>query len=323
MKRAHCRSDRQPPVRAGRSAFSVSILAAAALLSFAFFTLPAFSAPQQPRPKQHISPRQTIVEALSAACRQKAPEFSRFLLAGSRRAFDALPAQKQKTFLKRFSLTSMAGRPRALLDAQNRMVVQCQTPAETVSYRLRPAKVDQNVAFIPVAVSGGESTDFGLVRQPGGWRLFSLDLLVINVPALIKQWEAAQIQANEQVAIVDLFAIAQAIKSYHSTFGEWPNTLGQLGPAPPNEVSPEHAQLLPKEVASGTADGYRFRYRVVPGPHGQIQGFELGAVPEEYGKTGRRSFFLGQQGKLHAADKQGAPATAVDPVIPPPTQPPS
>ncbi|HVB34424.1 MAG TPA: hypothetical protein VNJ52_08660 [Patescibacteria group bacterium] len=292
-------------------------------MAFLLFTVPASAARQTSRPGPSASsePRQTLVGALSAACRQNAPEFTRFLLAGSRRAFNALPAPEQKTFLKRFSLTSMAGHPRALLDAQGRMVVQCQTPAETVTFGLSPARVDQNVAFIPVAVSGRETVNFGLVHQPEGWRLFSLDLLVINVPALVRQWENAELQANEQVVMSDLIVIADAIKAYHSAFGAWPNTLEQLGPAPANEVSPEHAQLLSEQVAAGRAGGYRLRYRVVADSHGQILGFELGAVPEQYGKTGRRSFFLDAQGKLHAADRQGAPATAADPVVAPPAEP--
>jgi hypothetical protein len=158
-----------------------------------------------------------------------------------------------------------------------------------------------------------------MVRQPAGWRLFSLGLLVINVPALVRQWEQAEIGANERTAVADLIAIEQAVKTYHEAFGRWPEMLAQLGPAPPNQVSPEHAQLLSARLSSGVADGYRFRYRIVTGPGGVLQGFELGAVPETYGETGRRSFFLDAEGKLHAADKEGAPATGEDPIYQPPT----
>jgi hypothetical protein len=290
-------------------------------MALLFGFAPAFASQSQPKPGPMRSPQQALASALSAACRQNGQEFSQYLLAGSRRAFLALPLAEQKDFLKRFSLTSMPGHPRTLLDAQKRLVVQCNTPAETENFGLNAAQIDGNVAFIPVAVGGGETTTIGMVRQPEGWSLFSLDLLVINVPALVEQWQEAEMRANEQAAAADLLSIAQAIRSYHSAFGAWPDALEQLGPAPPNEVSPEHAQLLPQEVASGVANGYRFRYRVVTDSHGAIQGFELGAVPEEYGKTGRQSFFLDQQGNLHAADKQGAPTTADDPVVPAPSQP--
>jgi hypothetical protein len=300
-------------------------LAVAAALVFGPLAIrPAEAAPQKKtpapattQPPQDNSPRQAIVAALSAACTQNAQQFSRYLLVGSQRTFNALPETRQKALLKRFSMTSLPGHAQPFLEAEGRMVVRCSTPAETVTYRFGTAEVDHNVAFIPVTVSGGEKTDFGMVRQPDGWRLFSLGLLVINVPALVEQWEEAELEANERAAVADLVFIEQAIKSYHESFGRWPDALEQLGPAPPNEVSPERAQLLSTRLASGTTDGYRFRYRIVTGTNGLIEGFELGAVPDTYNKTGRRSFFLDSKGQLHAADKEGAPATADDPIFTP------
>ncbi len=198
--------------------------------------------PAPAQPQRDAAPRQAIIAALSAACSQNAQQFSRYLLAASQHAFNALPEARQKALLKRFSMTSMPGHAQPFLDTEGRTVVRCSTPAETVTYRLDPVEMDQNVAFIPVTVSGGEKTDFGMVRQPGGWHLFSLGLLVINVPALVKQWEEAELEANERATVADLVFIEQAIKSYHESFGRWPEALEQLGPAPPNEVSPERAQ---------------------------------------------------------------------------------
>jgi hypothetical protein len=43
--------------------------------------------------------------------------------------------------------------------------------------------------------------------------------------------------------------------------------------------------------------------------------FELAAVPEAYGKTGRRSFLLDNAGKIHAADKHGDLATDDDSLV--------
>lgn len=303
-------------------------LALAAMLVLATFgVLPAVAQQKKvPAPAAapaDKTPRQTIVAALSAACSQNIRQFSHYLLRTSRHTFETLPEARRKAMLKRFALTSMPGHPQPFLDTEGRMVVRCATPAETVIFRLGIAEVDQNVAFIPVTVAGGEKTNFGLVHQPGGWRLYSLGLLVINVPALVKQWEAAELAANENAAIGDLLTIEQGVKTYHEAFGRWPQMLKELGPAPPNEVSPEHAQILSAGLASGTTDGYRFRYRLVSNDKGVIEGFELGAVPETYGKTGRRSFFLGMKGKLHAADKQGAPATGDDPIIQPPSESPS
>ena len=41
--------------------------------------------------------------------------------------------------------------------------------------------------------------------------------------------------------------------------------------------------------------------------------FEVSATPKTYGKSGRRSFFLDETGKVRAADHKGRPATAADP----------
>lgn len=292
------------------------------LLVLALGMLPAAGAAQQ-LPGPPPGPQQVIVSALEAACSQNTQKFSRYLLASSRRAFAALPLERQKVVLKRFSLTSMAGHPRALIGGDGRMVVQCNTPAESVIFHLSKPRIDHNVAFIPVKVSSGEDTNFGLVRQPDGWHLFSLGLLVFNVPALVRQWQQAELQANEQAAMLDLISMKNAIEDYNNAFGKYPDTLQQLGPAPANGVSPEHAQILSARLASGTADGYRFRYSIVTGTGAVIKGFVLGAVPVEYGKTGRRSFYVGINGKLHAADNHGAPASAADPVITPPSESPS
>jgi len=43
--------------------------------------------------------------------------------------------------------------------------------------------------------------------------------------------------------------------------------------------------------------------------------FEATATPREYGKTGRRSFFLDETGTMRAADHKGRPATASDPPV--------
>jgi hypothetical protein len=72
------------------------------------------------------------------------------------------------------------------------------------------------------------------------------------------------------------------------------------------------------ELATGKKGGYRFRFRVLPASgEGAEAGFELAATPAEYGKTGRRSFFLDSSGALRGADKRGAVADPTDPRIEP------
>ncbi len=99
------------------------------------------------------------------------------------------------------------------------------------------------------------------------------------------------------------------------SWGKLPESLAQLGPAPPDQISPEQASLVNEHLAAGSQRGYSYRYRIVPAPDGGETAFELAAAPEDYGKTGRRSFFLDTKGKVHAADKHGAVATSDDPPI--------
>jgi len=92
-------------------------------------------------------------------------------------------------------------------------------------------------------------------------------------------------------------------------------------PAPRGRGEPEHgaAAVLAvadqHAVAGGSLDGYKYRYRLVPASTAADAVFELAAQPEEYGKTGRRSFLMDSAGKVHGADKKGGVVTAQDPVV--------
>jgi hypothetical protein len=257
----------------------------------------------------------TLTEALSAACRQDATAFPRYLLPDSAAAYGTLPERERLAILRRFSLAQNPGRPLLSTSAAGATILRCESPGQTAEFHFGAVRAYDNLAFIPVEIAGGEQTEFGLVRQGVGWRLVSLGLLLIDIPQLEKRWAEQDLEARERAAIRDLSQLADAIKTYQKAFGKLPETLAELGPAPPNQVSPEAAELVEKDLAAGEKDGYRFRYRILPQPNGAPTEFELAATPSEYGKTGRRSFFLDAQGKLHGADKGGAVATEDDPVI--------
>jgi hypothetical protein len=261
------------------------------------------------------SPMAALTEALSAACRQDTRAFARYLLPSSDAAYQALPEAEQRDLLRRFSLTSGPGRPLLSGGLSTATVLRCEAPGITVEFRFEAPQMYDNLAFIPVEVVGGEKTRFGLARQESSWRLLSLGLLLLDIPQLEKRWAQQKLGEHEQAAIQDLVQLADAIRSYRKAFGKLPESLAELGPAPPNQVSPEAAELVDKELALGEKDGYQFRYRILPEPNSAPPSFELAATPAEYGKTGRRSFFLDAEGKLHGADKAGAVATADDPVI--------
>jgi type II secretory pathway pseudopilin PulG len=177
---------------------------------------------------------------------------------------------------------------------------------------------------VPIKGEAPRSITFGFVREGGNWKLLSVGLMMLDVPAMAKQWEQADLDAAEDAAIADLRSVASALDSYRRAYGKLPDTLAALGPAPPNGVSPEAASLVDADLAAGDKDGYTIRYTVTPLAGGSpdndansAETFSLASSPKEYGKSGRRSFFLDSSGVLHGADKQGAMATGSDPRIGP------
>jgi type II secretory pathway pseudopilin PulG len=261
-------------------------------------------------------PAASLASALAAACRANESEFENYLTASNASAFSALPADQRSAVLRRLALSEQNGKPLLSSDDHNHTVLRCTSAEGTAEFRFGDARVNENLAFIPVAVNNGEKTQFGLVREKAGWRLLSLGLVLLDIPQLSKQWAAADLAAREDAAVFNLRNLHDAIQTYRRAFGKLPDSLAQLGPAPKNQVSPDQADLVNEQLAAGSDGGYRFRYRIVSRTEEDEGAFELAAMPEDYGKTGRRSFFLDAGGKIHGADKHGDLASADDPAVP-------
>lgn len=297
----------------------------AAVLFISVCARPAFAGNH--RPAQQESQIQTqaespsdaasaLVGALSAACRANENQFANYLTADNAAAFRALPADERTSFMRRFSLSDEAGKPLISSDDKNHTVFRCMTAEQSAEFRFGAVRVRDNLAFIPVSVVQAQQTQFGLVRENGGWRLLSLGLVLLDIPELSKQWAESDLAVREDAAISTLHDLADAIRTYRDAYGKLPASLAQMGPAPKNQISDEQADLIDAGLASGSAGGYQFRYRLASPEN--LDGdptFEISATPEEYGQGGRRSFFLDGSGKLHGADKHGEMATADDPPV--------
>jgi len=264
---------------------------------------------------READPSSALSAALGAACRENEAQFANYLTSDSAVAFRALPAEQRMALLKRFSLADGAGKTLVSSDDHNRPVLRCQAPEQTVEFRFGEVRSRDNLAFVPVTVVNSQETEFGLVRENGGWRLLSLGLVLLDVRQLSKQWGAQDLAAREDAAVANLRGLADAIQSYRRAFGKLPESLAQLGPAPKDEISPEQASLVNERLAAGSDGGYRFRYRIVPAANESDATFELAATPDDYAKTGQRSFFLDGAGKIHGADKRGTVAAADDPLV--------
>jgi hypothetical protein len=292
-----------------RAHFGIVLLIEAALVSFAFFAAP------MARAQQAADPVAALSAALSAACRADETQFAGYLTAANAAAFHALPQDERAEFLKRFSLSDGPGKLLLSTDAQNHTILRCETPQQTAEFRLGAARTNENLSFIKVTVVASQQTDFGMVREGGGWKLLSLGLVLLDVPQLAKQWAEEDIADHEDAAIAALDGLDEAIESYRRAFGNLPQSLAQLGPAPKDEASPDQASLVDAQLAAGSEGGYRFSYRTIPAADGGSPGFQVSATPEEYGKSGRRSFLLDQEGKIHGADSGGAAVAADAPVV--------
>lgn len=259
-------------------------------------------------------PADALADALASACRANQSQFASHLTSDNASAFQALTTEQKTEFVKRFSLSDVPGKPMLSSDAQEHTELACETPSQTIEFRFGDVRVRDNLAFIPVAVAGQE-TEFGMVRENGQWRILSLGLLLVDVHQLSERWAEQEMAEREDAIIQALQGLQEAIERYRTAFGKLPDSLAQLGPAQPGEISPEQASLVSKELAAGAAGGYHFRYRAIATADPKDQTYELIATPDDYGKTGRRSFFVDGAGRIHAADRHGAAATSDDPEL--------
>jgi hypothetical protein len=268
-----------------------------------------------------------LVSALVAACRHDQAAFATHLTAQTAEEFHRLPESQRAKLLGRLVLLDgPAGTPLLSTSADRHTVVRCDSGGTVTEMRFGPAEAGENLAFVLVeaAQPGNEtrSVRFGLVREGGQWRLLSVGLLLLDIPAMKREWAEADLRAVEVAAVKSLRQIADALRIYQRGFGMLPEALEQLGPAPPEGISPERASLLDESLAAGESGGYRFRYIIVPASGGADQserdksaGFALAATPINYGQAGRRSFYLDSEGILRGADKQSQVATSSDPRI--------
>jgi type II secretory pathway pseudopilin PulG len=287
------------------------------ITAFLTTTVLAFMAttPAHAQEARDSEPAAALSAALAAACRANQDQFAKYLTADNAAAFRAMPEDQRAAFLKRLSVNDEAGKVLITADEQKHAILRCQSSGGSAEYRFGDTRVRENLAFIPVTVTGSHETQFGLVRETGGWRLLSLGLLLLDIPQLSKQWVEQDFAAREDAVVQTLRGLADAIREYVHAWGKLPESLAQLGPAPEDQISPDQASLVNEHLAAGSQRGYSYRYRILPAPNESDSTFELAASPEDYGKTGRRSFFLDSKGKVHGADKHGAVATVDDPLI--------
>ena len=270
----------------------------------------------------------TLAATLSAACRHDETAFATHLTAQTAKVFRQLPDKQRAALMARLALLSDAGKVLLSSGEDGRAVVRCEAGGMVTEMRFGEVENGENLAFVAVEVpsQGGDqlahSVRFGLVREAGDWRLVSVGLLMLDLPAMAQQWVEEDLRAGEAEAVAALREISDALQIYQRGFDRLPEALEQLGPAPKGDISPDRSGLLDESLAAGQKGNYRFRYVIVPHSDGadeserdKAAGFALAATPIQYGPEGRRSFYLDSHGDLRGADKHGAVATSSDPLI--------
>ena len=277
-------------------------------------TAPVAATPQQaPMPED---PAGALTGILTAACQQDTAKFPEYLSPKNAAFYKQLTPTQQVAILRRLVLLDDPGRALLSTRTDGTSELRCETKSVTRQIHIGAPRTDQNISFVPIDVKPDRQIDFGLLATKEGWKLLSIGILMLDFAQLQPEWDAQDMADREEGAIEAMHKICAAIDTYQKAFEKLPETLAQLGPAPKEGISPDAAGLLSTEMVAGTVEGYTLRYRVVPAGPGNVDTqFELAATPTEYGKTGKRSFYMSETGKLRGADKTGAPATAADPLI--------
>ncbi|HKW63527.1 MAG TPA: hypothetical protein VJN89_13345 [Candidatus Acidoferrum sp.] len=267
-------------------------------------------------------PGSALSRALAAACVQSQVEFARFLTFRNKESFFRMTPAARVALMKRFVLLDEPGKAAVSANPSGRPIVRCETPGGTVEMQIGGADMRDNMAFLPLELhettdSAGASArqiNMGLVREEGEWKLLSLGVLLLDLPALEAEWDESEIEATETEALESLKTIASAVDSYRNNYPHLPESLSNLASPARGKPSAETAGLLDADLAKGTKDGYVFRYVIVGANDvGAPAKYELSATPLRYGQTGRRSFFRDSKGVVHAADRRGAVGSETDP----------
>ena len=269
-------------------------------------------------------PAFALRDALIAACSQNSTGFARFLTIRNAEAFSRLTPATRSTFLKRFVLLDNPGQPRAEFDDSGNLNVFCVTPDATTLMHIGKPELHDNLAYVSLTIADAAAPLdpdshhilICLIREAGQWKLLSLGLLFLDLPSLGEEWDRAEIAKNEQSAIDSMKQLSKAIETYRKTYTRLPEALAVLGPPTKGQAKSEKADLVTRELADGRKDGYSFRYVVVgANTSGAPAKYELAAIPLQYGRTGKLSFYRDASGVLHGSDRHGAVGTMTDPKV--------
>lgn len=122
--------------------------------------------------------------------------------------------------------------------------------------------------------------------------LVAIAIILVILTVAIPTVKNAKLNADETAVMREVQTIHQAQMQYLSQFGRYAASLNELGPPDHGDAGAQAAKLIPQSLARGERNGYVFSMTVTPA------GYTVTAVPKRFGSTGRRSFYLDQDGIL-------------------------
>ena len=135
-----------------------------------------------------------------------------------------------------------------------------------------------------------------------------LIIAAIAIPNLMR----SKIQANETAAVGALKALTESALLYSNSYGGFPHTLSDMGPAAGGTAATSAAaDLIDSVLAGGVKSGYRFAYAAVASdPAGNVLSYTITATPVAPGSSGQRSFFTDQSGTIRSTSSGTADSTS-------------
>ena len=139
-----------------------------------------------------------------------------------------------------------------------------------------------------------------------------LILMTLAVPAMQKVVK----RGNETSAIASLRDITAQENTYNSTYPThgFACTLAAMGGKPDaGAPTPEAAQLIPEDLASGNKSGYAFTIsnctKVTVNNQDMYTSYQVTAVPNTVGHSGDRGFCTDENNQIHYDPKGGTNCT--------------
>jgi type IV pilus assembly protein PilA len=157
-------------------------------------------------------------------------------------------------------------------------------------------------------------------RHESGFTLVELlivmSVILIIISLALPGMQAVIRKANETSAIASLRTLNQMEGEYNSNYPQHGfacslTTLGgKIGSGPP---TPEAAQLIGEDLASGSKSGYTFTItgcnKTTINNIDQYNSYQINAVPNSVGHSGNRGFCTDENAQIHFDPKGGTNCT--------------